>query len=107
MKEIFRDQNLAVVGLLAGRLREEGIEVFVRNEHLSVTEVNIPTFYPAVCVVDPEDEGAARKLMQVFFEEEKRPLGEDWICASCGEAVPDSMMECWQCQARRPSPEAK
>ncbi|MGJ8723341.1 MAG: DUF2007 domain-containing protein [Roseibacillus sp.] len=103
MKEIFRSGHLGKVGLLADRLRAEGVEVFVRNENLSVTEMQIPEFFPAICVMNQEDEETALKLLRVFLAEEKRPLGPEWKCDECGEGVPDSMQECWSCQAARPA----
>jgi len=103
MKEIYRSGDLGKVGHLAERLRAEGIVIFVRNENLSVSEVQIPAFFPAICVVNEQDEESALKFLQVFLAEEKRPLGPDWTCEKCGEAVPDSMQECWSCQAVRPT----
>ena len=102
MKEVYRSGDLGRVAHLAERLRAEGIDIFIRNEQLSVSDVQIPAFFPAICVVNEEDEQAARKFLHVFFEDEKRPLGPDWQCEKCGEAVPDSMQECWSCQAARP-----
>ncbi|MDP0489483.1 MAG: DUF2007 domain-containing protein [Verrucomicrobiota bacterium JB023] len=103
MIEIYRNANLARVGLLAERLKAEGIAVFLRNDHLSVSEAQIPSFYPAICVMNEADASTARKFLQVFLEEEKRPLGPDWQCSACGESVPDSMAVCWSCQAVRPT----
>lgn len=102
MKEIYRNIESARVGLLAERLRSEGIEVFVRNEAVSITEAQVPAFFPAICVMNDEDESTAKKLLAVFLAEENAPLGEDWLCEACGEMVPDSMQECWSCQQARP-----
>lgn len=104
MKEIFRHHDHAKVGLLESILTQEGIEVFLKNRNLTMTglsEIPIPEFYPAICVVHPEQEEKALALVQRFLEDEKRPLGEDWICAACQESVPDSMAECWSCQAAK------
>lgn len=98
MKEIYRNGSIVKVGLLAQRLKSEGIDVFIRNENLSVTEAQIPSFYPAICVTDDSAEEVAKKLIKVFLAEEKQPLGPEWICQNCGESVPSSMTECWSCQ---------
>ena len=98
MKEIYRSGDIAKVGLLAQRLKAEGLSIFVRNENLSVLEAQIPSFFPAICVTNEEDESAARKFLQVFLAEEKQPTGPDWICKNCEESVPGSMAECWSCQ---------
>lgn len=105
MKEIYRNGNSAKVGLLAQRLESEGIPVFIRNEHLTVTEAQIPSFFPAICVTNDEDELAARKFIAVFLSEEEQPLGPDWICENCQESVPSSMAECWSCQTAQPRAE--
>lgn len=106
MKELYRHHDHAKVGLLESILKQEGIQVFLRNRNLTMTglsEVPIPEFYPAICILNPEDEERAFELVKAFLDDESQPLGEDWTCASCGEAVPDSMSECWSCQGGRPA----
>ncbi|MDQ8189972.1 DUF2007 domain-containing protein [Roseibacillus persicicus] len=101
MKELFRHHDHAKVGLLESILTEAGIEIFLRNRNLTMSglsEIPIPEFYPAICVVNEEDEERALQIVSTFLEDEKRPLGEDWTCPSCKESVPDSMSECWNCQ---------
>lgn len=104
MKEIFRHHDHAKVGLLESVLTQEGIEIFLRNRNLTMSglsEIPIPEFYPAICIVNPADEERALLLVKAFLDDERRPLGEDWVCGSCAESVPDSMSECWSCQAAR------
>jgi hypothetical protein len=104
MKELYRHHDHARIGLLESLLKEAGIAVFLRNRNLTMTglsEIPIPEFYPAICVLNSEDEDKALGLIQGFLADEKRPLGEDWRCKNCGEAVPDSMAECWKCQTER------
>lgn len=101
MKEIYRSGELAKVGLLANRLRAEGISVFIRNEQLSVSDAQIPSFFPALCVTNEAQEEEARRLLESYLAEEKQPLGPDWTCCHCQELVPDSMAECWSCQTAR------
>ena len=75
MKEIYRSGDLGKVGLLADRLRAEGVEVFIRNENLSVTDAQIPDFFPAICVVNEQEEETAVKFLKVFMAEENVPFG--------------------------------
>ena len=70
-----------------------------------LSEIPIPEFYPAICIVHPEDEARALGLVKGFLEDEGRPLGKDWVCQQCQESVPDSMNECWNCQAVAPATE--
>lgn len=109
MKEIYRHHDHAKVGLLENLLKGEGIEVFLRNQNLTMSglsEIPIPEFYPALCVMNEEDETKALELVEAFLTEENRPLGPDWSCNVCGEDVPDSMSECWSCQSPREKGEA-
>lgn len=106
MKEIYCHHDHARVGLLESILVSNGIEVFLRNRNLTMaglSEIPIPQFYPAICVIHAEDEVRALELVREFLADERRPLGEDWICPSCGESVPDSLSECWSCQQPFPS----
>ena len=104
MKEIYRSGDLGKVGLLADRLRAEGVEVFIRNENLSVTDAQIPDFFPAICVVN---EAGGRDCFEVFEGVHGRGKASHGcgleVWDSCGEAVPDSMSECWSCQTKRPA----
>ncbi len=104
MKEIYRHINHAKVGLLESIFKSAGIPVFVKNVNLTVsglTEIPIREFYPALCILNDEDEELALELMKEFLADEDRPEGEDWLCSGCGESVPDSFTECWSCQQAR------
>jgi hypothetical protein len=104
MKELYRHHDHARIGLIESMLKGAGIAVFLRNRNLTMTglsEIPIPEFYPAICIIHPADEEKARELVANFLADEKRPLGEDWRCPACGEEVPDSMGECWKCQGAR------
>lgn len=105
MKELFRHHDHAKVGLIESLLVGEGIEVLMKNKELTMSglsEIPIPEFYPALCVVNVEDEEKAATLVKTFLDDERQPMGEDWICGQCNESVPDSMGECWSCQMKRP-----
>lgn len=103
MTEIYRHHDHARVGLLESLLASEGIAVHMKNRNAStgIAEVPIPEFYPRLCAVHEGDVERAVALLMVFLEDERRPLGEDWTCRQCQETVPDSMGECWSCQAPR------
>lgn len=106
MKEIYRHHDHARIGLMESILASHGIEIFLRNRNLTMSglsEIPIPQFYPAICVVHEEDEARATALVSEFLEDERRPLGKDWTCLSCGEQVPDSLSECWNCQSGYPA----
>lgn len=103
MTEIYRHHDHARVGLLESLLVGEGIEVHLKNRNAAtgIVEVPIPEFYPRLCIIHEQDVDRAVALLKEFLEDERRPLGDDWTCAQCQEEVPDSMGECWNCQAAK------
>ena len=73
MKEIFRERDPARVGFYQSLLEAEGIPTHVRNRDLATgmgTEVPIPEFFPALCVVNEEDYEAAIELLKEASEGE-------------------------------------
>lgn len=103
MTELFRDPEMARVGQYQSILEAEGIATFVRNENLSGTEVVIPAFYPALCVVDDKDYARAVEIIRSY--EQEAPSSEEEIrCPLCGELSPGTFSECWNCQAALSAP---
>ncbi len=97
MIELFRDPEMARVGQYQSILEGEGIATFVRNETLSGTEVVIPAFYPALCVVDDADHPRAMEIIRSY--EQEVPGSETEIrCPECGELSPGTFSMCWNCQ---------
>ena len=66
MKELFREQDFARVGYYQSILESEGIATHVRNRDLvgMTTEVPIPEFFPALCVVAEEDYERAMEILR-------------------------------------------
>ena len=98
MIELFRDPEMARVGQYQSILEAEGIATFVRNENLSGTEVVIPAFYPALCVVDDKDYERAVAIIR-SYEQETPGSDEEIRCPQCGELSPGTFAECWNCGA--------
>lgn len=96
MIELFRDPEMARVGQYQSILEAEGIATFVRNENLSGTEVVIPAFYPALCVVDDKDYERAVEIIR-SYEQEVPGSDEEIQCPKCGELSPGTFAECWNC----------
>jgi hypothetical protein len=98
MIELFRDPEMARVGQYQSILEAEGIPTFVRNQVLSGTEVMIPAFYPALCVVDDKDHARAVAIIR-SYEQETPGSEEEIACPKCGELSPGSFSVCWNCEA--------
>jgi hypothetical protein len=98
MIELFRDPEMARVGQYQSILEAEGIPTFVRNETLSGTEVVIPAFYPALCVVDDKDHARAVEIIR-SYEQETPGSDKEIACPKCGELSPGSFSVCWNCEA--------
>lgn len=101
MKEIFRERDYTRVGFCQSILEDAGIPTHVRNKDLvgTLTEVPIPEFFPALCVVHDEDYDRAVDVLRERFEsDEARACGEDIACPKCGEENPANFDLCWSCQ---------
>ena len=100
MTEIFRDKSSVTVGHYKSILEDAGILVMVRNESLALTEVPIPVFFPALCVMNDEDEERAIKILRDYQAKEKEiATGENQVCSKCGETNPPNFEICWSCNS--------
>ena len=97
MIELIRERDLTNIGPIQGMLEDEGIRTFIRNENLSVLEVTIPKFYPALCIVDEKDHARALEILRQFQEPAAGDVTEEVICQNCGEQSPGTFAECWNC----------
>lgn len=98
MIELFRDHEMARVGQYKCLLEAEGIPTFIRNENVSVTEVSIPAFYPALCVVHDGDYQRAVEIIRTY-ERESPDSEAEIACPQCGELSPGTFAACWNCEA--------
>lgn len=102
MKELFRERDYTRIGYYQSVLEEAGIPTHVRNKDLVglMTEVPIPEFFPALCVVHDEDHPRALQLLkdQVAMDAVQSTT-EEWNCAKCGAGNPGNFEVCWSCGA--------
>jgi hypothetical protein len=105
MKEVFRNADSARVGLYQSILNDAGIETFIYNTGtqqslvggLMVALFPLPIFFPTLAVIRDEDYDRA---MALLTELQGTPVDSirDWVCGNCGEPVPETLAECWNCQ---------
>lgn len=99
MIELLREPDLSRIGPYRQILEAAGIQTFVRNENLSVTEAPIPIFHPALCIVNDEDHERARQLIHEFEQAPDGDPNQTLACSSCGEESPATFGQCWNCNA--------
>lgn len=100
MKEIFREADFTRIGYCQSVLESAGIPTHVRNQDLVgiMTEVPIPEFFPALCVVNEGDYERAIMVLSDHFEKDKRRAEDgDVQCGKCGEESPGNFDACWNC----------
>jgi hypothetical protein len=100
MHEVFRDIDSAKVGLINGILEDAGIPTLVKNftGGSNITEIPIPTLYPAIYVLIASKVDEAKDFIREFFAAKPESAG-DWSCSECGAPVEGFLSECWACQA--------
>lgn len=107
MKELFREPDLTRVSYFQALVEDAGIPTIIRNQQLTfsgLTEIPIPEFYPALCVLEDSDYDAAVGIIRAALAESKKEPGPDITCPSCGEACPGNFDQCWNCGDPLPDP---
>jgi hypothetical protein len=99
MKELFREKDFTRVGYFQGILEAEGIPTFVRNQDTTtfLTEVPIPEFYPALCVMNDEDYEEAVRIIRDCIVKDSVSSETEVQCPKCRESNPGNFETCWAC----------
>lgn len=100
MKELFRERDFTKVGYFQSVLESEGIATIIRNKHLTMsglTEIPIPEFFPALCVMDEADYPRAMKIIRQRIIENAVNADIEVRCPACGETNPGNFDLCWSC----------
>ncbi|MCU0750403.1 MAG: DUF2007 domain-containing protein [Akkermansiaceae bacterium] len=105
MKELFREQDFTRVAFFQNVLEAEGIPTFIRNQHLTgsgLTEIPIPEFFPALCVMRDDDYETAVEIIRSHLVEDSTEEEVEVQCLACGEINPGNFAQCWMCGAEIP-----
>ena len=100
MRELFRELDITRVSYYKAVLESYGIATLIRNEFLTasgLTDIPIPEFYPALCVMNDEDYLPAVKIIREHLTANQQHADEEIQCASCGETNPGNFETCWSC----------
>jgi hypothetical protein len=97
VKRVFGSFDLQLLHHKKNLLEAAGIEVLIRNQHLSSAMGELP---PAECqteiwVLDDADAAKAEEVLRW-----RPPSGPDWTCG-CGESLGPQFTQCWRCGAHR------
>jgi hypothetical protein len=100
MKELFREQDITCVTYYKAVLEDSGIPTMIRNEYLTasgLTEIPIPEFFPALCVLNDEDCVQAVTIIREHLFENEKNADTEIACITCGETNPGNFDICWSC----------
>jgi hypothetical protein len=81
-------------------LEDNGIPTLIRNEYLTgsgLTEIPIPEFFPALCVINDEDYVQAVAIIREHLTARPKNADIEVACVSCGEMNPGNFTTCWSC----------
>ena len=107
MKELFREQDITRVSFFRNILEEAGIPTLIRNETLTnsgLSEIPIPEFFPALCVMNDDDYVTAVQLIRSHPIADNASADLEVTCPGCGEINPGNFEVCWDCGAPIPRP---
>lgn len=98
MKKVTSAASLVEISHLKNLLQSEGIEAFIRNEHLGsiVGEMPFQEVWPQLWVKNDLDYDRAKQLIDTDKLLEESP-SEPWVCANCGEENEGQFAACWCC----------
>lgn len=98
MKKVTSADSVVLINHYKNILTSEGIESFIRNEHLGslMGEVPFQEVWPELWVKRDLDYDRARQLIDAdtLLEESS---GTQWTCSSCNEENEPTFGVCWNC----------
>ncbi len=102
MLQVYIAQNPTEAHFVKGLLETHNIECCVKGEILFSARGEIPITTETAPSVWINDEAKFEKAKAVIKEYEKAinqepPIGENWVCNSCGEEHESQFTNCWKC----------
>jgi len=98
MKKVTSSSSIVTINHYKNLLKSEGIDAFLRNEHLGsvVGEIPFQEVWPELWVRNDLDYDRALQLIDGEKLLEESPQ-ESWRCGNCGEENEGQFAACWQC----------
>jgi hypothetical protein len=99
MKKVTSVDSLVTINHYKNLLIAEGIEAFIRNEHLGsiMGEMPFQEAWPELWIKNDLDYDRACELLDesIKYESPSRP----WRCRKCGAENEGQFAACWKCSA--------
>lgn len=97
MKKVTSADSLVTVSHYKNLLEAEGIEAFIKNEHLGsiLGEMPFQEVWPELWVRKDIDFDRAKQLIDEGILDESPQ--EPWTCQSCGNENEGQFSACWSC----------
>ena len=97
MKKLLSNESLVTISHYRNLLESEGIESFIRNEHLGsiIGEMPFQEVWPELWVRNDLDFDRATQLIRGDAADESPAA--PWRCRRCGEENEWQFAACWNC----------
>ena len=97
MKKVTASESLITISHYKNLLQSEGIEAFIRNEHLGsiIGEMPFQEVWPELWVKNDLDLDRAQQLIAAAISDESP--SSPWTCRKCGAENEGQFAACWSC----------
>lgn len=97
MKKLLSNESLVTINHYKNLLKSEGIDSFIRNEHLGsiIGEMPFQEVWPELWVQNDLDFDRAKQLIDGDAADESPAA--PWRCRRCGEENEGQFSACWNC----------
>lgn len=92
---VYTNENNLLVSNAKNMLLNNGLEVFVKNEHVS-TGAHVHIAFMELWVNQDADYSKAKELLSALESNEDL---DDWLCTNCNEINDASFEVCWKCRS--------
>jgi hypothetical protein len=98
LKKVTSADSLVTINHYKNLLESEGIEAFLKNEHLGsiVGEMPFQEVWPQLWVSNNLDYDRAVQLINGDRLADESPMSP-WVCRHCGTENEGQFAACWQC----------
>ena len=105
MIKVFEDFDIMLVGHYQSVLESNGIDTFMKNQFgtSGAGEVPFVEVVPQLWVLNENDAGRAKELIEELHDDESGESMQAWDCPECGTPQEAAFTHCWKCSTPRPS----
>ena len=98
MKKVTTAPSIVTINHYRNLLQSEGIEAFLRNEHLGsiIGEMPFQDVWPELWIRNDLDYDRAKQLLDADQLAAESPA-DAWRCRGCGEENEGQFAACWNC----------